>query len=102
MINMHRNRFVTYFRNMHTAEFLFALPILLLASPLKPFTFEIPILRKFAYGIAIIPVTWYAFFQALITRFPMQTEKRQRILQKRRMEPYWFLKEILHRHHYEE
>ncbi len=102
MVNMHRNRFLVYYRNMHTSEFLLALPILLLASPLKPFTFEIPFLRKIAYGLAIIPVTWFAFAQALVTRFPKQVEKRRNILAKRRKGPYWLLSEILTRQQYKE
>jgi GT2 family glycosyltransferase len=100
MVNMHRNRFVTYYRNMHTTEFLLALPILLVGSSLKPFTFEMSLGRKLAYALAIIPVTWYAFAEAALTRFPQQTEKRRRILQRQRREPYWLLKEILQRKHY--
>jgi hypothetical protein len=102
MVNMHRNRFVTYDRNMHTAEFLLALPVLLLGSPLKPFTFEMSLRRKLAYALAIVPVTWYALMLAALTRFPQQTEKRRRILQRRRREPFWFLKQILSRKHYKE
>jgi len=102
MTNMHRNRFVTYYRNLYTAEFLLALPILLLASALKPFTFQMSLKRKLAYAVAIIPVTWYAFALAVLTRFPEHAEKRRRILQRRRRGSFWFLKEILRRRHYTE
>lgn len=102
MVNMHRNRFVTYYRNMHTAEFLLALPVLLLASPLKPFTFLMGLGRKLAFAAAAVPVTWYAFAQAALTRFPQHAEERRRILQRRRREPFWFLKQILTRRHYTE
>jgi hypothetical protein len=102
MTTMHRNRFVTYYRNLHTAEFLLALPILLLGSSLKPFTFEMGLGRKLAYALAIAPVTWYAFALAALTRFPQHAEKRRRILQRRRRESFWYLKEILRRKHYTE
>jgi hypothetical protein len=99
---MHRNRFVTYYRNMHTAEFLLALPVLLLASPLKPFTFLMGLGRKLAFAAAAVPVTWYAFALAALTRFPQHAEERRRILQRRRRERFWFLKQILTRRHYRE
>jgi GT2 family glycosyltransferase len=102
MVRMHRNRFIAYYRNMHTAEFLLALPVLLLGSPLKPFTFKMGLGRKLAYAAAIVPVTWYAFAQALLIHFPRHAEKRRRILQRRRREPFWFLKQILRRKHYNE
>jgi len=102
MVRMHRNRFVTYYRNMHTAEFLLALPVLLLASPLKPLTFMMSLGRKLAYAAAIVPVTWYAFAQALLIHFPRHAENRGRILQRRRREPFWFLKQIIRRKHYNE
>jgi len=102
MVGMHRNRFVTYFRNLHTGEFLLALPVLLLGSSLKPFTFEMSLGRKLAYALAIVPVTWHSLALAALTRFPHQAEKRRRILQRRRREPYWFLKQILRRKHYKE
>lgn len=100
MVRLHRNRFVTYYRNMHTAEFLLALPVLLLGSPLKPFAFEMSLERKLAYSMAIVPVTWYAFAQAALTHFPQHAEKRRRILQRRRRESFWFLKQILSRRQY--
>jgi GT2 family glycosyltransferase len=102
MVGMHRNRFVTYFRNMHTSEFLLALPILFIGSSLKPFTFEMSLGRKLAYAMAIVPVTLYAMTLAMLTCFPHQVGKRRRILCLRRRENYWFLKQILNRKHYTE
>lgn len=102
MVGMHRKRFATYFRNMHTAEFLLTLPVLLLGSPLKPFTFKMSLGRKLAYAAAIVPITWYAFAQAALIHFPRHAEKRRRILQRRRREPFWFLVQILRRKHYKE
>ena len=100
MVKMHRNRFVTYYRNMYTVEFILALPVLLLGSSLKPFTFEMSLWRKLAYAVAIIPITWYALLLAAWTCFPKNVVKRQRILQRRRVEPFWFLQQILVRRHY--
>jgi GT2 family glycosyltransferase len=102
MVGMHRNRFVTYYRNMHTSEFLLALPVLLLGSCLKPFTFKMSLGRKLTYALAIVPITWYSFALAAVTRFPIQVEKRRRILQRRRRESFWFLKQIMRRKHYKE
>jgi GT2 family glycosyltransferase len=102
MVGLHRKRFTTYYRNLYTAEFLLALPVLLLGSPLKPFTFVMSLGRKLAYAAAIVPVTWFAFVQAALIHFPRHAEKRQRILQRRRREPFWFLKQILVRKHYSE
>jgi GT2 family glycosyltransferase len=102
MVHMHRNRLVAYYRNMHTAEFILALPVLLLGSPLKPFTFMMSLGRKLAYAAAIVPVTWYAFAQAALIHFPRHAEKRRRILQRRRREPFWFLKQIIRRKSYNE
>jgi GT2 family glycosyltransferase len=102
MVRLHRNRFVTYYRNMHTAEFLLALPVLLLGSPLKPFAYEMSLERKLAYAAAIVPVTWYAFALAALVHFPRHVEKRRRILKRRRREPFWFLKQIMRRKHYNE
>jgi GT2 family glycosyltransferase len=97
MVGMHRNRFVVYFRNMDTLEFLLALPILLFGSPLKPITFNITLWRKIIYALAIIPVTWYSLILALLTRFPQQKEKRRRILEKRQTDRFWLLNLILFR-----
>ena len=102
MVRLHRNRFVTYYRNLHTAELLLAMPVLLLGSPLKPFAFQMSLGRKLAYAMAIVPVTWYAFAQAAFTRFPQHAEKRRRILNRRRRERFWFLKQILVRKQYKE
>lgn len=102
MVTMHRNRFVTYYRNMHSVEFLLALPVLLLGSSLKPFTFKMSLGRKLAYALAIMPITWYSLTLAAVTRFPIQAEKRRRILQRRRRETFWFLKQILTRQHFDE
>jgi hypothetical protein len=102
MTHMHRNRFVAYYRSMHTAEFLLALPVLLLGSPLKPFTFIMSLGRKLAYAAAIVPVTWYAFAQAALIHFPRHAEKGRSILQRRRQEPFWLLKQIIRRKSYNE
>jgi GT2 family glycosyltransferase len=102
MVGMHYKRFVTYYRNMHTAEFLLALPVLLFGSPLKPFTFALSPGRKLLYAAAIVPVTWYALVQAALFHFPRHAEKRRRILLQRRRKPFWFLKQILRRKRYAE
>lgn len=102
MLRMHRNRFITYYRNMHTVEFLLALPLLLLGSPLKPFSFTMSRWRKLAYALVIVPVTWFACLQAILIHFPRHREKRQRILRRRRLEPFWFLKQIVQRNQFKE
>lgn len=102
MLRLHRNRFVTYYRNMHTAEFLLALPVLFIGSPLKPFAFEMSLGRQLLYALVIIPVTLFAFVQAALKQFPEHVEKRLSILNKRRQEPFWYLKQILLRRQYKE
>jgi GT2 family glycosyltransferase len=102
MVRLHRNRFVTYYRNLYTPEFLLSLPVLFIGSPLKPFAFDISLGRKFLYALVIIPVTLLAFIQAAVIRFPQHAEKRANILQKRNRESFWFLKQILLRRQFNE
>jgi GT2 family glycosyltransferase len=102
MVRLHRNRFTTYYRNMHNVEFLLALPVLLFGAPLKPFAFEMPLGRKLVYALVIVPVSWYSLAKAAVTRFPQHAERRRRILQRRRRESLWFLKQILTRRQYKE
>lgn len=88
-------RFITYFKHLHTLEFLLFLPFLLFGAPFK--ASEIKINNKavkIIYGILSIPIIIFSFIMAVST-FPKFIKKRRAILSKRKKKDFWYIKKIL-------
>jgi GT2 family glycosyltransferase len=91
-----RNRFVTFYKNMHSVEFLLALPLICLGSIIKLRTLPMHPLRRIAYGVGLVPYTLLSLFLAAV-RFPAYAEERKRILGHRRRGRFWLLRELWRR-----
>ena len=91
-----QDRFVIYFKNMYTLEFLTFLPFLLFGAPLKVREFGWSRGRQIIYGIGSIPLVFYAFFRA-IGKLPRFRVKRNETLKRRKGKKWWLLNELLKR-----
>lgn len=92
-----RNRFITYYKNMNTSEFLLYLPFMLCGAPFKA--------RQVQWGwqsqlIGILGTIPFVFYSFLLTLKNMSSfrEKRARILAKRQTSRFWLLKSLLTRY----
>jgi GT2 family glycosyltransferase len=90
------NRFITFYKNMHTLEFLLALPLICLGSVVKLRTLPLKPLRRFAYAFALVPFTLLSFCVA-VARIPRYAPKRRYILSHRRLGRFALLKELWRR-----
>ncbi len=91
-----RNRFITFYKNMYTLEFLLALPLLFLGSFTKVQTLELGIAKKTIYTIGLIPYTFISFLVALFS-LPRYAEERRWILSHSKRGQFWLLSELLKR-----
>jgi GT2 family glycosyltransferase len=90
-----RNRFVAYMKNMHTDEFLLALPLLFWGTLAKMRSMVEGQIRPVVYGLALLPFTTYYLLSALL-KIPVYAEERRRILGRRTRQDdrYWLLHEL--------
>lgn len=91
-----RNRFITFYKNMHTLEFLLALPLISIGSIIKLRTLPMGNLKRAVYALGLIPYTLFSFLMAVI-RFPSYAENRAFILSHRPHDKFWLLKELWQR-----
>jgi hypothetical protein len=91
-----RNRFITFYKNMHNAEFLLALPLIWLGSIVKLRTLPLRPVKRTVYAFGLMPFTLFSFVMAMI-RSPRYAEERRRILKRRRRGRFWLLKELWRR-----
>lgn len=88
-----RNRFITFYKNMHTVEFLLALPLIFLGSIIKLRTLPMGWVKKTIYALGLIPYTLYALIVA-VARFPKYSQERAYILKNSPRGKFWLLKEL--------
>ena len=99
LIRLERNKAITFYKNMHTLEFLACLPILLFGGALKPLVYA----DRFSTVQLIINIlglelfVWLGFLVALFGHFPKFSNKRQISLRNRRQPQFWFLRQFLSR-----
>ena len=91
-----RNRFVTFYKNMHTLEYLIALPLIFMGSIVKLRTLPMGMMKKAVYALGLIPFTLYSFIAA-VYRFPRYTRERSYILKNSPHGKFWLLKELWQR-----
>ena len=96
MSNLIRDRFLIYFKNMSTVEFLSFLPLLIFAAPFKVREVGWSKNRQIFYGILSLPLVLYSFLKAMgsLSKF---RQKREEILMKRKREKWWLLRELYKR-----
>ena len=88
-----RNRYLTFYKNMYTPEFLLALPLLCLGTVIKLRTFPLSLPRKMVYAAFLLPYSLLALLSAVF-QFPKYAGQRRKILQNRPTGRYWLLKEL--------
>jgi GT2 family glycosyltransferase len=91
-----RNRFITFYKNMHTLEFLLALPLIFMGSIIKLRTLPMGWLKKTIYALGLVPYTFYSLIVA-VARFPMYAQERAYILGNSPRGKFWLLKELWRR-----
>jgi hypothetical protein len=88
-----RNRFITFYKNMHTLEYLLALPLIFMGSIIKLRTMPLSVGKRLLYSLGLMPYTLWAFLAALV-RFPRYLGNRSYILKNRKQGRFWLLKEL--------
>jgi GT2 family glycosyltransferase len=91
-----RNRFITFYKNMHTLEYLLMLPFIFMGSIIKLRTLPMGVGKKTLYALGLIPYTLFSLFMAVI-RFPRYSSERAYILKKSPHGKFWLLKELWRR-----
>ncbi|NIN94819.1 MAG: glycosyltransferase [Anaerolineae bacterium] len=91
-----RNRFITFYKNMHGLEFVLALPLICLGSIVKLRTLPLRPVKRTAYAVGLVPYTLFSLCMAII-RFPKHAEERRYILGRSRRGRFWLLKELWQR-----
>jgi GT2 family glycosyltransferase len=88
-----RNRFITFYKNMHGLEFLLALPLICMGSIVKLRTLPMRPAKRAVYALGLVPFTIFSL-GAAVSRFPRHAEDRRRILSTSRRGRYWLLSEL--------
>ena len=91
-----RNRFITFYKNMHTLEYILALPLIFMGSIIKLRTLPMGAVKKTIYALGLFPFTLYSFFTAVF-RFPRYVGQRSFILNNSPHGRFWLLKELWQR-----
>ncbi|RPI88205.1 MAG: glycosyltransferase family 2 protein [Chloroflexi bacterium] len=91
-----RNRFITFYKNMHTVEFILTLPLIFMGSIVKLRTLPMGWMKKTIYALGLIPFTLYALIMAVI-RFPNYSQDRAYILKNSQRDEFWLLRELWQR-----
>jgi GT2 family glycosyltransferase len=88
-----RNRFITFYKNMHGLEFLLALPLLCVGSIAKVKSLNLGLARRTVYALGLVPYTLLSLAVA-VRRFRRYAAQRRHILSNRQRERFWLLKEL--------
>jgi hypothetical protein len=88
-----RNRFITFYKNMHGLEFLLALPLICAGSIIKLRTLPLSPFKRAVYAVGLVPYTLVALIMALF-QFPRYAKERRRILSLSPRGRFWLLKEL--------
>ena len=88
-----RNRFITFFKNMRSMEFIIALPLIFVGSITKVQALGMGRFRRMAYAFGLIPYSLVSLILAA-SNFPRYLTQRQHILSHSPHPNYWLLKEL--------
>lgn len=88
-----RNRFITFYKNMHTLEYLLALPLIFMGSIIKLRTLPMGWKKKTIFALGLIPYTLFSLIVAVF-RFPQYSEEREYILINSNRDKFWLLREL--------
>lgn len=88
-----RNRFITFYKNMYTLEYLLALPMIFMGSIVKLRTLPMGWLKKTVYALGLIPYTLFSLIVAIL-RYPHYAKERTYILNNRPYDRFWLLKNL--------
>lgn len=88
-----RNRFITFYKNMHGLEYLLALPLLCMGSIVKLRTLPLGPVKRTVYALGLIPYTLLGLCMAVV-RFPKYAQERRYVLSRSRRGRFWLLKEL--------
>lgn len=88
-----RNRFVTFYKNMHSLEYILVLPLIFMGSIIKLRTLPMGLIKKTIYALGLVPFTLFSFFSAL-ARFSLYKANRAYILNHNPHGKFWLLKEL--------
>lgn len=91
-----RNRFITFYKNMFTLEYLLALPLIFMGSIIKLRTLPMGWLKKTFYALGLVPYTFFSLIVAVI-RFPQYAKERAYILKNRPYDRLWLLRSLWRR-----
>lgn len=91
-----RNRFITFYKNMHTLEYLVALPLICLGSIVKLRTLPMGMPKKVLYALGLVPYTLFSLVMA-VTKFPKYALERSYILNHSPRGKFWLLRELWRR-----
>lgn len=91
-----RNRFITFYKNMHTLEYILALPLIFMGSIIKLRTLPMGWLKKTIFALGLIPYTLFSLIVAIV-RFPKYAAERAYILNNSSRRKFWLLKELWRR-----
>lgn len=88
-----RNRFITFYKNMYTLEYLLTLPLIFMGSIIKLRTLPMGLFKKIIYALGLFPYTLFSLIVAVI-RFPQYTKERAYILRSRPYDKFWLLRNL--------
>jgi GT2 family glycosyltransferase len=96
LLRLQRNKVVTFYKNLYLSEFLAFLPVILFGGPLKIMAYA----SRFSWPQRIVNMlglaafAWTGFVIAALRYFPRFATKRRFILDRRRQQKGWFLREL--------
>ena len=99
LLRLQRNKALTFYKNLHTLEWLAWLPFFMIGGAMKPLVYAdrfSPLSLIFSV-LALELFVWLGFLTALIGHFPKYAAKRRISLRNRRRPGFWFLKQLLAR-----
>ncbi len=89
-----RNRWLTYYKVMDSAEFLLFFPCLLLGAPGKAWQWRVAWPLRLAAALAFIPLNLLALLQAL-RALPGYRAQRRRLQAQRRAPRFWLMRRLV-------
>jgi GT2 family glycosyltransferase len=96
---LQRNKALTFYKNMHTLEFLACLPFYLFGGALKPLVYgeRFSLAQRLVNVLGLEFFVWWGFLTAVFQYFPKFADKRRMSLKNRRQPPFWFFKQLMAR-----
>ena len=99
LLRLERNKALTFYKSMHTLEFLACLPLLLFGGAFKPLVYadRFSMAQRTVTIIGLELFVLLGFLNASFGHFHRYVGKRQIALSNRRQPQFWFFKQLLAR-----